>query len=167
MNYIWNMTKWVTMQLPTLLRKPKRTAFIVSILAPIKRTDIEGGDTDKSLYAQFMAFREFVSLRVNYNSQQGSLVVLLNKLFDPALKRIRLNTINDTKEISYAFGDEVLPGFELIYANSTPPHYAVDGTAIYDGEILVPIELQGKEAEIRAWVSYHIFLDKNYKITYT
>jgi hypothetical protein len=151
-----------------LYRMAKRKLILTALLSGIKRTTVNTtstpGDTDTSLYVQFAAFRDFVFIRTSYNSQQIKLKGLLNRLFDPTLKRIQVVTISDVIRTNYLQGGIIAPGTEIVYLNQGK--YLSSGGVLLSGQINVPIELIHKEGEIKAWVDYYIFFDKNYSITY-
>lgn len=154
MNYSWNITKWVKMYLPAMLRKPNRIGIAIALLAGIKW-----------LYADFNTFRAFVYLRVKYTSQQRSLAYLLNKVFNTGTQ-IKVNTLSDVQVIYYGFGGDIPVGYELLYGDPDPMIYGSDGQPRLQGEIIAPASLVNKEGEIRAWVDYVVFADKNYKVKF-
>lgn len=167
MNYSFSIPKLLD-NMGVLYRMAKRKLILTALLSGIKRTTVNStltpGDVDTSLHIQFADFRQFVLLRTSYNSQQIKLKGLLNRLFDPTLKRIQVVTLSDVVRTSYMQGGDVAPGSEVVYFN-TGKYYS-GGGVLLSGQINVPIELAAKEAEIKAWVDYYIFYDKNYTITY-
>jgi hypothetical protein len=152
--YNWNINKWVAMCLPFIWRKPNRIGVAIGLLGGIK-----------VLWNDFNAFRGFVYLRVNYNSQQRCLAYLLNILFNTGTQ-ITVKTISDTQSLYYGFGGDIPAGFNLIYGDAIPVRYGSNGQPKLQGEVIAPLSLTGREGEIRAWVDYVIFADKNYKIKF-
>lgn len=167
--YDWDIVKWLNMYLPALLRAPKRMGILAAILGPLKQTI---SNSEGTLWLQFADFREFVNLRTRYSIQQASLQALLNKLFDPDLKRIYLVTETDILSINYGRVDgdtDSIPNVYGTLGNTEPAAYGVvaaDAEAEFNGYVHVPIGLQTREAEIKAWVDYYIYLSRTYKIIY-
>lgn len=153
MRYSWNIPKWVAMYLPYILRAPNRIGLAISLLSGIQ-----------FFYTQFNVFRAFVYLRIKYNSQQIVLAYLLNKVFEST--SIRVNTLSDASAVVYAFGDTIPLGYELQYSKISAPVYAADGAPRLQGEIIAPASLISKEGELKAWVDYVVFADKNYTIKF-
>lgn len=153
-NYSLNISKWVKQYLPNILRKPNRIGILIGLVAPLKW-----------FYDEFNSFREFVYLRIGYNSQQRSLAYLLNKVFETGTL-IKVKTISDTTKTYYAFDGVVPVGFEQVYSDATPLIYASAGKPRLQGEIIAPATLITKEGEIRAWVNNVVFADKNYTVTF-
>lgn len=167
MNYNWNILTWINNMLPVRLQKPNRIGIIATLIANIKQST----GTDNTLYNQFVEFMLYCRLRTRYNIQQGSLQALLNKIFDPSLNRIYLVTTSDIIVTPYGqdaeentevvYGKEAGDSFETAYAYTDE-----DYENAYDGYVYIPAELEPKEAEIRTWIDYNIFLSKRYRINY-
>lgn len=154
-NYIVNVNKLVKQWLSQTLSKPNRIALYIVLVAPLKW-----------FFSDFDAFRAFVDLRLNYNSQQRSLAYLLNKVFETGTQ-IKVRTVSDTFSVNYLFGQPIVPtGGERVYLSTTNPFYLRSSGANLKGEIICPASLINREGEIRAWVDYVIFADKQYKVIF-
>lgn len=149
------------------LRQPKRTGILVALVANIKQAT----GSANTLYNQFTELRNYAALRTRYNCQQGSLQALLNKLFDPSLNRIYLVTAADTLVTNYGSitGDDHTTIYGKTHGETVPVIYgytAADYNLLFDGYVYCPVALMPREAEIRKWVDFNIFLGKTYTVKY-
>lgn len=159
-SYSWNIENWIT----RYLRKKRRTtiniAWIKTLLSPLQ----EKAD-------EFAAKTIDFDFRIKYNSQQKVLESLLNTLFDPSLKRIRIVTTTDIMPPVIIYDDTENPDHAIIYDESE----AIDGPILYDQDeidanydfrIMAPAALSGQESKILAWVERYRIGSKKYTIIY-
>jgi len=164
MNYNWDIVKWIKLVLGSLW-KPNRALLIKCLLQPIIR-----------MYNEFIILIDDINNRTRYNSSQKALTSLLNKLFDPTLKRIYIDTVADEYQVYYqpiigeSLGDMV-PLYQPIIADTdTPaPLYQLniaEYILIVDFIVYVPTSLAAQEGNIKAWVNYYRFASLTFKIIY-
>lgn len=77
MNYNFNLTKFISDYLPPILRKPKRKAWLESLLKPFY-----------GLITMFLAFIESSRYEVSITGQVAILQMYLNNALDVTLRRI-------------------------------------------------------------------------------
>jgi hypothetical protein len=138
--------------------------FFESLLSPVQ-----------TIHASFITFKNDVLFRSSYNSQQGSLTALLNKVFadDIGLDRITIVTVSEFKSKYYApLGSDSSDLKPALYAGlgteSGDPIYVGFATEYNNIDFIVyaPTEVEAREAEIKAWVNYYKFAGKQFKIIY-
>lgn len=126
----------------------------------------------RTLYNEFIEFKREVDFKTQYSCQQKSLESLLNKKFDPVLKRIKIITSSDLKEIYYSFNSgEVNPS--LIYSNFSSevistPRYSFNSEELTNSfrfVVRIPSALDEDsiKAQMKAWVDYYRFQSFNFK----
>jgi hypothetical protein len=161
MKYGFNLNKLVDLLLPFWLRKPNRVKLYISLMEPVR-----------SLYNEFIEFKREVDFKTQYSCQQKSLESLLNKKFDPVLKRIKIITSSDLKEIYYSFNSgEVNPS--LIHGKFSSevistPRYSFNSeelTSSFRFVVRIPSALDedSTKAQMKAWVNYYRFQSFNFK----
>ena len=164
MRYTFNIEKWISQNIANSKRLPKNLKILKVLLSPIS-----------TVHAAFVQVRLDILFKVSYSCQQGSLTALLNRKFaqPDSLKVFRIETIDDLrKKYFFPDSDEVSIIYPPVYVGkgSEPtvnPMYIGSGKEYDDSTsfvLYVPIELQAKENEIRAWVNYYRFVSKNFKI---
>ncbi len=80
----WDIVVWVKQQLPEDIRQEPLISDFLFRYKPIK-----------VLYDEFIAFRTQILKKMRYNSQTIILRNLLNDMFDPTLRRIKVITTYD------------------------------------------------------------------------
>ncbi len=160
-DYSWNIENWVPRRLPFKRRTTITIAWLVALLTGVQTV------------ANEFAFKcQEWDFRVMYNSQQKVLASLLNKLFDTAAKRIRVETIADLFEPVIMYYKSELPETPVIYYKSegmpNPPiiYYKSEIAAQLDFRVFVPTSLSGIEEQIRSWINRYNLADKQYEIVY-
>lgn len=160
-DYSWNIGAWIPRRLPFKRRTDITISWLKAQLAPLQ----EKAD-------EFAAKCTDWDFRVKYNSQQKVLASLLNKLFDPTSKRIRVETVSDLIGAVVLFHDTELPEASVIYHDSeTEPvpviiNHDSETAAAVDFRVFVPTSLTGDEDRIRAWINQYKLADKQYEIIY-
>ena len=160
-SYAWNLKNWLWRYLPARRRREDVVALHYALLAPQQQVVTE--------FANKAAVLDF---RIKYSSQQEVLKSLLNKLFDPAEKRIKVQTIGDlAPEVVVYFDAEVELLPQVLYfdneVDNAPVLYhdsETDGFADY--RVVIPSALSAEEAWIRAWVARYNLADKIFVIKY-
>jgi hypothetical protein len=164
MNYSFDVSKWLKLVLPACYRKTRLIAFFEALLCPLQ-----------SLHTSFVKFKNDILFRTSYNSQQGSLIALLNKVFadDIHAKRFTILTVSELKRKYFApvstDNSDLEPDLYVgLGTESREPIYV--GLAYeYDNIyflVYAPSEVIGRETEIKAWVNYYKFAGKSFKIIY-
>jgi hypothetical protein len=160
-NYSWNIKSWLGRFLPGRRREESMLAFIWALLAPLQ-------DVVDDFASRAVAWR----FRVRYSSQQLVLVSLLNKLFDPVDRRIRVVTVGDlAPEVILYFDGEFDPIDDVVYHDGEPDEAPVvyheselDGLADYI--VYVPSGLSGEEDRILSWIGRYNLADKIFILEY-
>ncbi|WP_281752499.1 hypothetical protein [Neptunitalea chrysea] len=146
------------------MRKPNNKAFLSVMLRPLEL-----------LHLDFLNFRANSIYRVKHNSQIVYMEAMLNDLFDPLERRIRIvNT--EFKQPVYFY--EPLENREVYHyepEDNDPVHYYEPDDIVGDGvdfSVCVPPQLQpeGETAEtailtrMRGEIDYYKLYSKNYNI---
>ena len=162
MNYNWDIVKWIKLVLGSLWRT-NRALLMKCLLQPIIR-----------MYNEFIAVMDDINNRTKYNSSQKVLTALLNKLFDPTLKRIYIDTVADDTTVYYQpLSTETPVGYEMIRqvniadGITTGIQYELniaEFVTIVDFIVYVPAALTAQQSTITAWVNYYRFASLTFKI---
>lgn len=162
MNYNWDIIKWIKLVLGSLW-KPNRALLIKCLLQPIIR-----------MYNDFIAMMDDINNRTRYNSSQKALEGLLNKLFDPTLTRIYINTVSDDTTIYYQpLSTETPTGYDRITQVNIADGITAgikyqlniaEYTTIVDFIVYVPTALAAQQSLITVWVNYYRFASLTFKI---
>jgi hypothetical protein len=162
-NYTWNIKSWLARYLPFRRRTEEPLALQWVFLAPLQ--DLADELADKAVVLDF---------QIKYSSQQKVLEGLLNRLFDPANNRIKVQTISDlVPDVVLYFDNELEPFPQVLYFDGET--MAFDAPILYhdseeeamaDYRVIVPASLSGDEAKLRAWINRYNLADKNYIIEY-
>jgi hypothetical protein len=166
MKYSWDANIWVRLVLPYIFKKPLLLNMFEVLLVPFQ-----------GLHTSFIAYRASVILRTNYSCQQGSLSILLNKIFadDIGTKTFSIDTVSDIKPKYYApVASDTSGLFEPVYSGmgSEADFQKINvgfGSEYNNGLSFIvnaPIEAIGRESEIKAWVNYYRFATKQFTIKY-
>lgn len=157
LNFNFNISSWINKILPLQRKTTVNISWLNALLTPLKtaQTDLE------TLYAD-------LDFKVKFTAQQRVLASLLNKLFDPTDKRIRIATISDLLPEVLVYFDNESPDGHLLYFDSE----SADGPFInfdseeneYDFIVYVPTALTADEEKIKAWV--RLYSSKPFQIIY-
>ena len=160
-DYAWNIENWIPKRLPLKRRTAITIAWLKACLSGVQ-----------SLAYQFNVKCQEWDFRVKYNSQQKVLASLLNKLFDPTSKRIRVETISDlTHPVVLYFDSEIPEASDIYFDSETDPEddiltFISEDAAQKDFRVFVPTALSSSEEQIKAWIRRYILADKQYEIIY-
>lgn len=160
-NYAWNIRNWLGRIIGRRRNSEEFLSFAFCLLKPVQ-------DLADELASESVRWRR----NILYSSQQGVLQSLLNQIFDPTEKRIKVVTIADLVPDVIIYHDgEVEPIEQLLYfdveSESSPIVYQdgeTDGLADY--KIIVPVLLNSEESKIVFWVNRYNLADKKYQIEY-
>lgn len=161
MKYSFNLQKLVNLILPFWIRKPNRVKLFISIFWPLQ-----------SLFNEFADFKTEMDFRTQYNCQQKSLESLLNKRYDPVLKRIRIITTSDLKAIYYSFNStEINPNLGYSRFSSeiiVSPRYIFNAEELSSSVrfvVRIPAALDNEtvKSQMKSWVDYYRFQSFNFK----
>jgi len=163
MNYKFNVDKWVEAILPSVLMLNNRLKILQAHLKPLQ-----------TLTNEFNLLRDGINFKTKYNCQQKVLAALLNRLFDPVHKRIRIITSSDVKGLYYQFyASEINPDIKYSYfASEANPgtqlysYYYSEFTGGYRFIVRIPNALNTPETitAIKGWVNYYRFESLNFTI---
>ncbi|MCO5253347.1 MAG: hypothetical protein M9892_03160 [Bacteroidetes bacterium] len=162
-SYAWNLKNWLWRYLPSRRRREDVVALHYVFLAPQQQLadDLANRSADWDF-------------RIKYSSQQGVLASLLNRLFDPVEKRIKVQTIADlAPEVVIYHDGEVDPLPQVLYHdgenedyNSPILYHDSETDGFPDYRVVVPAALSGEEDRIRAWVARYNLADKIFVVEY-
>lgn len=159
LNYNFNVRRFIEQQLPPKWRQTRYIAMLYSWLKPVE-----------TLLGKFLLRNTDLDYRNKYSSQQKSLTILLNNLFDNTDRRIRVQTISDSNPNSFIyFNSEGEPAeYDYFYSEGEPAEYDYfySESIAAGGIVYVPLALQSNEEQIKAWVRFYIFSGINFKIVY-
>lgn len=147
MNYEWNIAGWLPRQLS--LTSEQLQAWLRALLQPVQE-----------LHQLFILKNVDLDFRTRYNSQQGSMRALLNKLFDPTLNRIKVYTNTDTDPVDFVyFKAEPEPvEFDYYKSEAIVPRDYVYFKSEYDARrgftVEIPAALVPDQDAIAAWVNF-------------
>jgi hypothetical protein len=121
------------------------------------------GISFQSIIDDFNSFRSEMDFKTKYSSEQLSLQTLLNKLFDPTLERIRIETTSDIKPLYYQFNSaEPAPyKYGLFASESTSADFEysaselLDSAASFQVRIPAAIDTPANRSKIASWVNYY------------
>ena len=156
--YDVNIKRLALLVLPTWLRKPLCGALIYAGVSPLGR-----------LLQQLRAYRQETSYRLEHNGQVCKLRGLLNDMFDPELRRIRIEEMGDTvaPQSIYmrATGRQVLIGDGRGHVVNRRGFGGANG---YDFWVSLPEAIRGTvdERRLRAAVNMFKLASKRYDIVY-
>lgn len=158
---IYDLTflKQIRRLLPIRKRKIKRISWIRDLLEPLQ-----------TLKDQiFNIYRPDVVERAKYNSQTIVLEYILNKKFDPAMKRIYI--VNFLTNLIYVYifkKSENKPTYIYKKSEAKPLYlfksseYAVD----FDFIVHCPVGLAGQDKQVRAEIDKYKVAGVNYTVIY-
>lgn len=110
MIFQWNIDQWGENETPVEIRKEPNLSYLKVLLKPIK-----------TLYNEFMTFRIATIQRMRGNCQTIVLENILNDLFDPTQRDIRITTAYSTNSPNYVYTKaELLPLFVYTTAENKP-----------------------------------------------
>lgn len=148
------------------LRKPAVFAFVKAALKPLEQT-----------HSSFLSFRDDSLYKVRHTSQKVYIEAVLNDIFDPMQRRIRIaNT--EFKQAVYFYEPEERREVFFYEPDENKPVYFYDSSDLagagVDFTVLVPPDLQPgtTEAEnamltrMRGLVDYYKLYSKNYNIVW-
>lgn len=126
---------------------------------------------------RFEKFEKDTRQRVKVSSQRLSLELSLNDRFDPTQKRITVSNVtseldgyvfNEVEAVSPALSMYVFNTDEALPSTATERFIfnEAEETPAIEGGIVVPVEYQGKENEIRAWIDAAVQFGVTYNLTF-
>jgi hypothetical protein len=126
----------VELLLPSLLRRPRLRAWLLSLLAPLRQ-----------LYLTFLLYAEATRIELTYSSITIILEGALNDQFDPSLRRIRIdNSDTELQPLYFNFLSEQQPEKYILFVAESPPWtYAYlykEFTSQVDFTVHVPLVLR-------------------------
>lgn len=159
-SFNWNIPQWLSKYRRSLQANGILRSYVLVLLKPIEQ-----------LHQQLLDLKADFDLRMRYNSQQMAYAAVLNKIFDPIQKRIRVITGSDALPELYTYfhGETATTLYTYFDSEvSTPIYTYFDYENDNDGLIIVfaPLSLQPDEARLRGWIQYYKLADKKYQIIY-
>lgn len=171
MNYNWDIVKWIKLVLGSLWAT-NRALLIKCLLAPILR--MYNDPLYPTATDNFIALMDDINNRTRYNSSTKALTALLNKLFDPILNGIYIETVSDDTTIYYQplsaetpVGYDRMTQVNIADGITTGIYYEIniaEFVTIVDFIVYVPASLTAQQPNITAWVNYYRFASLTFKI---
>lgn len=166
MIYSFEIQQFINLTVASRFRKLKVIKFLKALLTPLQ-----------TLYNNFIAYKDEITFKTNYSSQQRSLAALLNKIFaaDIGIKKFRVETFEDIKPKYYKpLGSDNSGLADPLYTglgsepNSGPLYFGFGAEYSSPTTFIVyaPSEVAAKENQILGWVNYYRFASKTFKIVY-
>ena len=145
---------------PIKLRNQLHMAFQYLLVSPISR-----------LAKLFDSYRIDTNYRLHHNGQVCHLRAVLNDLFDPSMRRIRIEDLDPQMELVIWLRNQNKP---LMISNRALDNATVvsrrgfGGADGYDFIVICPISLRGTidETRLRAVLDQYKLASKRYTITY-
>jgi len=152
MNYNFDIVLWFKLILSPILKKVNRLKWMNAI-----------GVSFQAIFDDFNSFRAEMDFKTKYSSEQLSLQTLLNKLFDPTLERIRIETTSDIKPVYYQYNSaEPAPykysSFSSEVTSADVTYFAselLDSAASFEVRIPAAIDTLANRSKIASWVNYY------------
>ena len=157
--YDLNIFKQIKRELPFLQRKPKRAAFLRDLLSRMQtvRDDF------------FNVYRPDVVERAKYNSQTIVLEYILNKKFDPTLKRIYIVNFLTILRYVYIYKKSENKPTYIYKKSEAKPLYLFKGSEYaidFDFIVHCPVTLAGQDKQVRAEIDKYKVAGVNYTVIY-
>lgn len=145
---------------PTVLRNQLHMAFQLVMVAPISR-----------LARLFDTYRTDTNYRLQHNGQVCYLRAVLNDVFDPNLRRIRIDDLAPQQELVVWKRDQNKPIMLSLRAEDKPiivSKRGFGGANGFDFVVICPSALRGTidEARMCALIDQYKLASKRYTITY-
>lgn len=150
---VWSVdfAKMARMLLSTFLRKPILSSFPVAGMKALT-----------TIYNDLLAFRGDKINQMSYNSQVCYLRKMLNDKFDPYQRRIRIGN-GEIKNPLWIYREiEEKPVFLGTVMLNRADVISFSGEFV----VYIPISLQNKIAEIRAWLDYYKLVTRYYTVKF-
>jgi len=152
-----NFKKVAAQWLPTFLRKPLLTAFVLVLIVPLE-----------ALYIEFLRARKQNLIRITTNCQKFSMQKRLNDYFDPLERRIQIVKavlFDGVYLYTEAEDDQWKTKTQWLYIDSFPVYLYTEAELNSDYDFIVKIPNTGiNELQLRAEIEYYMLQSKNYKI---
>ncbi len=159
MNYNYNISTWITRNLPQLRKVTSIQVWLSVLLTPLQ-----------TLANDFKAVSDDLDNKVKYSGQQKLLAHILNNLFDNSLRRIRIETVSDRYPAVVLWFDSELPEGPIIahdFESYTGPLLVHDAElSPFNYRVIVPVSLSASETQIIAWVNRYNTATKTFIIQY-
>lgn len=152
-----NFKKLAIEWLPTFLRKPFLSAFILVLILPLE-----------ALYNGFLKARKQNLIRMNITCQKFSMQKRLNDYFDPLERRIEIVKavlFDGTYLYTEAEDDQWRTKTQWLYVDSLPIYLYTESELYSEFDFIVKIPNTGINIlQLRAEIEYYMLQSKNYKI---
>src|SRR3989337_2848328 len=124
MNYDWDIRDWVERNLRSFFRRAFWIAWFYALLKPVE-----------DLHVLFKAWSDETDFNTKYSSQQIVLAHLLNDLYDPTNRLIRVETVSDGKDKVKLWykAESQPPTYTYFAAEAEPPAHIWYEDEIYSG----------------------------------
>jgi len=157
MNYDWDIRDWVERNLRSFFRRAFWIAWFYALLKPVE-----------DLHALFKAWSDETDFNTKYSSQQIVLAHLLNDLYDPTNRLIRVETVSDGKVVPFIKQPaEILPQVYVYQPSEATPLYIWQWTELYDGvnfRVMVPTALSADVPKITARVRMYALAGMKWEV---
>ncbi|MBI1228231.1 MAG: hypothetical protein GC192_23560 [Bacteroidetes bacterium] len=159
MIFYWDIKEWIQKNVGSRKRKDALLSYIYIFIKPIE-----------NLHLDFIDFTDDLSSKIRYSSQQKVLASFLNRKFDEAYNRIRVETDSDGRKNEPVW-------FRQEPFKSSPTYFRQEGETnkpVYFRQeiprgkfiVYVPSELSDFVDEIKGWIDRYTEASKTYSIVY-
>lgn len=152
-----NFKKLAIEWLPTFLRKPIISAFVLVLILPLE-----------ALYSEFLKARKQNLIRMNTTYQKFSMQKRLNDFFDPVERRIEIVKavlFDGVYLYTEAEDDQWRTKTQWLYVDSLPMYLYTEAELNSDYDFIVKIPNTGiNQLQLRAEIEYYMLQSKNYRI---
>lgn len=149
--YKINFRKLIDLLLPISLRKETLTAFLRSLISPLKM-----------MHTSFTQFRANTTQKMSYNSQTVYLRAMLNDYFDRSFRRILIEEVQNKQPLMIFRRQENKP--VMLGIRMLPRRDVITNNIGFI--VIVPQSLQNRENEIISYINFYKLVTIGYTIKY-
>jgi hypothetical protein len=156
MNYDWDIRDWVERNLRSFFRRAFAIAWFYALLKPLE-----------DMHAEFKSQSDEIDFNTKYSSQQIVLAHLLNDLYDPTNRLIRVETVSDGKIQPVFYQPSENKPVYFYQPSEGNPVYFWQPEEIYDGinfRVMVPTALSADVPKITARVRMYALAGMRWEV---